>query len=66
MFRRNSKGKSTSSPVLGWLRRMRGYGMVDAQGNDGVWFYFDEDENPEFTDYSSDGYRTLDKTIHIQ
>ena len=66
MFRRNSKEKSTSSPVLGWLRRMRGYGMVDAQGNEGVWFYFDEEQDPEFTDYSSSRYQTSDKTAQIQ
>ena len=65
MFRRNKKGKSTSSPVLGWLRRMRGYGMVDTQGNEGGWFYFDEEE-PEFTDYGRSGFRSADKGMRIQ
>ncbi len=66
MFRRKTSRKNTARPVLGWLRRMRGFGMIDGQGNEGVWLYVDGDDATEFTHYEASDYRLTDKTVHIQ
>ena len=62
MFTNKRKGKDANKGFLNWLRRVRGHGVVGSDGNEGVWLYFDESDEP--THYGNGGYRS--KTSRLQ
>ena len=60
---KKQNGKAASKGFASWLRRMRGYGVVGADGNEGTWFYFSEED--ETTHYGHGAYRSEAKGVRF-